>query len=83
MFKCEKCGRVTEPGEKMSRLPDKVRRVEYHTTVNYLEGKPLSVISHGYEPISEIELCPWCARAWRPTPVAEDAKIVKSEQFVG
>lgn len=60
MFKCEKCGRVTEPREKLTKMPILMReRVYQQDVIKYKKKK--TVTSFGQEIIKEINLCERCA----------------------
>lgn len=54
MFKCEKCGRITEPKEPQTKLVDEVR------PVSYLD-EHRQVIGRGTEIVKEISVCQPCA----------------------
>ncbi len=53
MFKCGKCAKSSEPGEKMSREIVEVRNVSYFDKDGDLIGK-------GWEIVKEINICPRC-----------------------
>lgn len=60
MFKCEKCGRVTEPREKLTKIPVLMRERVYQQEVIKNKRKK-TVTSFGQEIIKEINLCERCA----------------------
>jgi hypothetical protein len=66
MFRCEKCNRITVPGEKATRLVTVERDVEYPSR-NYKIGEVKFYDPGGYgtEIVKEILICEECARTKR------------------
>lgn len=60
MFKCDKCGRITEPREKLTKKQILIRDKVYQQTIKkgYYERVNTTV---GYEIEKEINLCERCA----------------------
>lgn len=60
MFKCEKCGKITEPREKLVRKAIITRDKVYQTT--FKKGIHKEIITTvGSEIVKEINLCEKCA----------------------
>lgn len=60
MFKCEKCGRITEPREKLTKKPIITREKVYQQIIKKgYYGKINTTV--GYEIVKEINLCEKCA----------------------
>ena len=57
MFKCQMCGKVTEPKEKQYKKIIKTRSKTYHNLNKYGKEK----ISKGSETVKEINVCEECA----------------------
>lgn len=53
MFKCDKCRRITEPGEAMTRVVVETRHRDYHNADGVLVGT-------GYETVREEQRCGRC-----------------------
>ena len=60
MFKCDKCGRITEPREKLIKKPILTRDRVYQQVIKkgFYEKVNTTV---GYEIVKEINLCEKCA----------------------
>ena len=56
MFKCEKCGRVTQAGEKQHKEIVETRNKTY----NYIDKYGKERISDGFEIVKEINVCEKC-----------------------
>lgn len=62
MFRCESCGKTTNPGEKCHKFVVKTRPKRYKNTIK--KGKKVEVIeSHGTEIVQEINMCDDCHRS--------------------
>ncbi len=57
MFKCQECGRITQPREKQTKKVIAERERTYH----YIDGKGREQISKGKEITKEINICEKCA----------------------
>ncbi len=57
MFKCERCGKVTQAGEKQHKEIVKTRNKTY----NYIDKHGKEGISKGFEIVKEINVCEKCA----------------------
>jgi hypothetical protein len=55
-FKCDDCGRVSEPREKMRRVPVEYRKQTYENR----KGRNVK-LSKGTEIVKEANLCEMCA----------------------
>ena len=60
MFKCSRCGRTTNPCEKLTKLVTDTKEKTYYNKF-IKKGKEIEKISHGYEILREIDLCERCA----------------------
>lgn len=62
MFKCTECGRMTEPGTKMTRFPVEVRPVTtVHNQMDPNTGRVTSnTVGRGFETAKEGQFCPEC-----------------------
>lgn len=61
MFKCQKCGKVTEPNEKLNKIVTKTREREYvNTVLNKKTKATFEKITKGTEIVSEIGVCTKC-----------------------
>ena len=59
MFKCEKCNKITEPREKLHKLPIEYKDVIYQ--YNQKKGKQENVITtYGKNIAKEINVCEKC-----------------------
>lgn len=58
MFKCEKSGKTTKPGEKMGKYVVKNRNKYYGTKYNPKKRKIEKI--NGWEIVKEINVCPDC-----------------------
>lgn len=56
MFRCEKCGKITKPGEKQSKKVIKTREKSYINKDKYGKEK----ITIGHEIVKEINICEEC-----------------------
>lgn len=61
MFRCDKCGRVTEPREKLTKKTIMSRDRVYQNIVKNKYNKPTVKTSFGEEIVKEINLCESCA----------------------
>jgi hypothetical protein len=61
MFRCNDCRRVTEPGEKTTKVGIAFREKEYTDERGRLVGR-------GYEAAREVDVCPDCAPQHEPKP---------------
>lgn len=61
MFKCERCHRITKPGEKMSKMPIRFRDKIYQYEKKY-KNKSQIITSYGKEIEKEISICERCER---------------------
>ena len=59
MFKCGRCHKITQPGEKLTKHPIKYRDRVYQTIDKKYKGS--TVASYGKEIVKEINLCESCA----------------------
>ena len=57
MFRCDKCKKITKPGEKQHKKVIQTRKKEYHNEDKWGNDK----VSVGYETVKEINLCEKCA----------------------
>ena len=61
MFKCEKCGKVTQPGDKINKKVVETREREYTSIIGYDKNdKPIYKTSTGWEIVKEINVCDNC-----------------------
>lgn len=60
MFKCNKCKRITEPGEKLNKMVTKIRERNYVNKILNKYGKEVEKESTGYEIVKEINVCDKC-----------------------
>ena len=59
MFKCEKCNKITEPREKLHKLPIQYKDIVYQYTQK--KGKYENVITtYGKNILKEINVCENC-----------------------
>ena len=62
MFPCTGCGRITDPGTKMARIPTEVRRVmTAHNRVDPTGRVVANAVGNGHETAKEAQFCPECA----------------------
>lgn len=59
MFKCEKCHKITQPGEKLHKHPIAFRDKVYQTEISNGFKKKI-ITSYGKEIIKEINICEEC-----------------------
>ncbi len=59
MFRCEKCNKVTEPREKLHRIPITYKDVVYQFTQKKGKNEKL-ITSYGKNISKEINLCEEC-----------------------
>ena len=59
MFKCHRCHKITQPGEKLTKHPVKYRDKVYQIMDTKFKGS--IVTSYGKEILKEINLCESCA----------------------
>lgn len=60
MYKCEKCGKITKPHEKLNRLVIQTRDKTYVNKFIDKNGKECEKITKGYEIAKEINVCKEC-----------------------
>ena len=60
MFKCQRCGRTTNPGEKLARRIVETRDKVYTNSFEDNRGRIFKKDSKGYEIIREIGICERC-----------------------
>lgn len=60
MFKCDKCGKTTEPREKLTKRPIMFRDRVYQNLI-VVGKKTFPITSFGKEIVKEINLCETCA----------------------
>lgn len=71
MFKCDNCGKVTQPGEKQHKALLNTRNKEYYyeqfeekygkkKRIEDDHGKPIYKVTVGYEIVKEISVCSDC-----------------------
>lgn len=59
MYKCQKCGRLTKPGEKQNKLVVQTREKTYINKV--IENKrEIEKVTTGFEIAKEINVCDKC-----------------------
>ena len=59
MFKCDRCHKITQSGEKLTKQPVKYRDKVYQILDTKYKGSV--VTSYGKEIVKEINLCESCA----------------------
>lgn len=60
MFKCFKCGKITLPREKASKIVLETREVEYTNKRRTKKGKEIIKVSNGTEIVREEVICQKC-----------------------
>lgn len=60
MYKCQKCGKNTLPGEKCNKIITATRERTYINKFKDRKGKEIEKISTGTEIIKEISVCDKC-----------------------
>lgn len=68
MYKCQKCGKVTDPGEKLNKVVTSTREKTYVNAILGKDGNPIKdrfgniseKISHGSEICGEMCVCSKC-----------------------
>lgn len=59
MFRCEKCKKITKPGEKLHRYPILYRDKVYQSVKEIYRHQKIKT-SYGKEIVKEINLCEEC-----------------------
>lgn len=73
MFQCTSCGRITNPGEKMGRVPAVLRQaVTNHVRIDSGTGREVGrTVGVGIETVREGQLCHECASNPREPKMVE------------
>ena len=77
MFRCERCGKLSKPGEGSALIQVERRPVEYVWLVPDRQGEPQVVgESKGHETVRETRVCRKCAGQVTESRIPHDLKVV-------
>lgn len=80
MFKCEVLGKVSEPGEKLTKLVIEVRPKTYFASVYNEETRKEEtvVVAEGFETVKEINVSEEGLQVWNDLSAAEKEAFKKN-----
>lgn len=80
MFKCQILGKVSEPGEKLTKIVVEVRPKTYYATYynEELRREETVVVAQGFETVKEINVSEEGVQVWNEMSDLEREKFKKS-----